>query len=85
MSFNTTSESKVVVLRICVDIPFQLSSALIYYGPQSDIRDKTFAGRNLPESWLFNSEGLNRFPALCENPEERLWLFVLVIGFIFQQ
>ena len=35
------------------------------YGAQLDIRDKTFAYQNLPESSLFISGCLNRFPALC--------------------
>ena len=63
-----TSESKVMVVQICVDIPFPLSSAMIYYGPQSEIRVKTFAGQNFPESSLLNSECLNRFPVLCADP-----------------
>jgi len=74
-----------MVVRICVGIPYQLSSAMIYYGAQSDIRVKTFARRNLLESSLLNSECLNRFPALCGDPKERSWPFVFVMGFIFQQ
>ena len=73
MSFNRTSESKVIVVQICAGIPFQLSSAMIYYGPQPDIRVKTFARWNLPESSLLYFECLNRFLALCGDPEERLW------------
>ena len=85
ISFNRTSESKVIVTRICVGIPFQLLSAMIYYGPQSEIRVKTFASQNFPESSLLNSECLNRFLVLCGDPEERLWSFVFAMGFIFQQ
>ena len=80
-----TSESKVMVLRICVGFPYQLSSPMIYYGPQSDIRVKTFARRNLSESTLFVSECLNWFSALYEDPEEMLWSFVFAKGFTFQQ
>jgi len=80
-----TSESKVMAVRICVGIPFQLSSAMIYYGAQLDIRVKTFERRNLPESSLLNFECLNKFSALCRDPEERLLPFVLAMGFIFQQ
>jgi len=74
-----------MIAPISVGIPFQLSSAVIYYGPQSDIRVKTFAGRNFAESSLLNYESLNRFPALCGDPEERLWPFEFAMGFIFQQ
>ena len=74
-----------MLVRICVGIPFQLSNAMIYCGAQLDIQLKTFARRNLPESSLFNSEGLNRFSALCGDPEERLWPFVFAMGFIFQK
>jgi len=63
-----------MVARICAGIPFQLLSAMMYYGPQSDIRVKTFARWNLPESSLLHSECLNRFPALCRDREERLWV-----------
>ena len=85
MSFNRTSELKVIVVRICVGIPFQLSNAMIYCGAQLDIQLKTFARRNFPESSLFNSECLNRFPTICGDPEERLSPFVFVMGFIFNQ
>ena len=50
-----------MAIRICGGIPFQLLSTMIYYGAQSDIRVKTFARRNLPESSLLNFECLNRF------------------------
>jgi len=85
MCFNRTSESKVMLVRICVGIPFQLSNAMIYCGAQLDIRVKTFVLRNLPESSLLHSECLNRFSSLCGNLEERLWPFEIVMGFIFQQ
>ena len=48
MSFNRESESNVMAVRICVVSPFLLSRAMIYYGPQSDIRVKSFARRNSP-------------------------------------
>ena len=80
-----TTESKVMAIRICVGIRFPLSSSMIYYGPQLDIWVKTFARQNSPESSLLISWCLHRFPALCGDPEERLWPFVFAMGFIFQQ
>ena len=55
ININQTSKSKVMAVRICMGIPFQLSSTMIYYGAQLDIRVKTFARQNLPESSLFKS------------------------------
>ena len=55
-----------MVVQICMGIPFQLSSAMIYYGPQSDIRVKTFARWNLPESSFINFECLDRLPKLIQ-------------------
>ena len=46
---------------------------------------QNFCRQNFPESSLLNSECLNRFPALCEDPEERLWSFLFAMGFLFQQ
>ena len=80
-----TTESKVMVIRICIGIQFPLSSYMIYYGPQLEIRVKTFACQNLAESSLFISRCLQRFLALCEDPEERLWPFAFVMDFIFQR
>ena len=72
-----------MVVRICMGIPYQLPSTMVYYATQSDIRVKTFARQNLPESSLLNSECLISFPALCEDPEERLWPFVFVMASVF--
>jgi len=85
ININRTPVSIVMVIWIIVGIPYQLSSAMIYYGAQLDIWVKTFARQNLPESSLLNFECLNKFPALCGDPEESLLPFVLAMGFIFQQ
>ena len=68
MSFNPESESNVMVVRICMGIPFQLLIAIIYYEPQSDIRVKTFSGRNSPEFYMINFESRDRLLALFEDP-----------------
>ena len=64
-------------------IPFQLLIAMIYYGPQSDIRDKTLARRNSPESSMLNFERRDRLLSLFGDLEEKLWPFVFAMGFIF--
>jgi len=70
--------------RFCGGIPFQLSSTIIYYGAQLDIR-VNFCPSEFARVFLLNYECLNRFSALYGDPEERLWPFVFAMGFIFQQ
>ena len=77
-----TTESKVMAIRICVVIRIPLSSSMIYFGAQSDIRGQTFNCRNLLECSLLIFGCLNRFLTLRGDLEEMLWLFVFLIGFI---
>ena len=56
---------------------------MIYYGPQSDIRVKSFARRNSPESFMINFERRDRLLGLFGDPVEKLWSFVYAMGFIF--
>ena len=39
---NRTSEWKVIVVRICSQLLYSISSISIYYGSQSDIREKSY-------------------------------------------
>ena len=68
MSLDRASESYVMAVRICVVIPFQLLIAMIYNWPQSDIRVKTLARRNPPESSMLNFERRDRFLSLFGDP-----------------
>jgi len=68
MSLDRASESNVMVVRICVGIPFQLLIAMIYYGPQLDIRVKTFSSRNSPEFSMLNFELRDSLLALFGDP-----------------
>jgi len=70
-------------MKVHIGIPFQLMSAMIYFGPQSDIRVKTFARRNSPESSMLSFECRNRLPTLFGDPKENLRPFVFAMGFIF--
>ena len=83
MSLDRASESNVMAVRICMGIPFQLLITMIYYGPQSDMRVKTLACRNLPEFSMLNFESRDRLLVLFEDPVEKLWLLVFAMGFIF--
>jgi len=83
MSLDQASESNVMAVQICVVIPFQLLITMIYYGPQSDIRVKTLARQNSPESSKLNFERRDRLLALFGDPVEKLWSFVFAMGFIY--
>ena len=72
-----------MAVRICLGIPFELLIAMIYYGPQSDIRVNTFARRNSPEYSILNYERRDRLLALFGDPVEKLWSFLYAMGFIF--
>ena len=71
-----------MAVRICMVIPFLLSRAMIYYGPQSDIQVKSFARRNSPESSMIRFERRDRLLGLFGDPVETLWSFVFAMGFI---
>ena len=83
MSLDRASESNVMAVQISMGIPFQLLIAIIYYEPQSDIRDKSFARRNSPESSMINFERRDRLLGLFGDPVEKLWSFVFAMGLIF--
>ena len=81
MSLAQASESNVMAVRICMSIPFRLLIVMIYYGPQSDIRVKTVACVNSPESSMFNFELFDWLLSLFRDPEEKLWPYVFAMGF----
>jgi len=83
MSFNQESESNVMAVRICVVSPFLLSRAMIYYGPQSDIRVKSFSRRNSPEFSMINFERRDKLLGLFGDPVEESWSFEFAMGFCF--
>ena len=83
MSLDRACESNVIAVRIFMGIPFQLLIAMIYYRPQSEIRVKTLAYRNSPESSMLIFERRDRLLALFEDPVENLWPFVFAMGIIF--
>jgi len=73
MSLDQASESNVMAVLICMGVPFQILIAMIYYGPQSYIRVKTFSSRNSPEFSMLNFECRDRLLALLGDPMEKLW------------
>ena len=53
------------------------------YGPQSDIRVKSFASWNSPESSMINFERRDRLLGLFGDLVEKLWSFVFAMSLIF--
>ena len=58
-ALNRTSELKFIVVCICYKLLFSISSILIYYGTQSDIRVKSYCHLNLLRASVFNYECLD--------------------------
>jgi len=56
---NRTSELKVIVVCICYEILFSISSISIYYGIHLDIRVKSYCRLNSPRAFVFNFERLD--------------------------
>ena len=56
---NRTSEQKVIVVGICSEHLFSISSVSIYYGTQSYIRVKSYCGLHLLRASVFNSDPLD--------------------------
>ena len=54
LGLNRTFDSKVMVVLICEEILRSISRVSICYGPQSDVRVKTYHNLNLPKASLLN-------------------------------
>ena len=65
---NRTSELKVIVIWICYELPFSITSVTIYYGTQSDIWVKSYSRLNLLRSSIFNYEHLDILPDSFGHP-----------------
>ena len=83
MGLNHTSESKVIAIWICLEFLSLISSVLIYYGSQSDIRVESYGRLNLPWASKFNFECLNILCNRIRHPSEKLWSFEFIENFHF--
>ena len=72
---NRTSEWKVIVVRICSQLLYSISSVSIYYGSQSDIRVKSYHRLNLVRSSTLNLERLDILPDSIRHPSKKLLSF----------
>ena len=56
---NRTSELNVIVVLICYELPFSITSVSIYYGTQPDIQVKSYCHLNLLRASVLNFECLD--------------------------
>ena len=78
---DLTSESKVVVVWICLMLPCLIASISIYYDPESDIRLKSYGCLNFPYASMFNFERLDILLAWIVHPSQKLWPFEFSLCF----
>ena len=83
-ALNRTSELKVIAVCICYELPFSISSVLIYYRTQSDILVKSYFRLNLIGASNFNLECLNILWNYDGHPSKKLLSFELSTSFCFQ-
>jgi len=81
---NRTFEEKVIVVRICIELVFSITSILIYYGTQSDIRVKSDCGMHLLQVSVFNFECLDILLDSIGHPSKKLLTFEFSTSFHFQ-
>ena len=81
---NRTSESKVTVVRICLELLFSIWNISIYYGTQSDIRVKSSCRLNLLRASVFNFERLDILRDSIRHPSKKLLSFELAESFNIQ-
>jgi len=73
IGLNRTSESKVMAVLICLGLPRLISSILIYYAFEFDIRVKSYDHLVFSRAPLFNFKRLNILLAWIGHPSQKLW------------
>jgi len=73
-----------MAIGIYPGLPCQISSVLIYYGPQPDIQVKSYGRLNLPRALFFNFEHLDILWVSIRHPSKKLWPFEFVWGFLVE-
>jgi len=84
MGHNRTSDSKVIVVWICSELQFSITSVLIYYGIQSDIRIKSYCRLNLLRASVFDYERFDILRDTIGHPSEKLLSLEFSHSFRFQ-
>ena len=81
---NRTSESKVIVVWICSELLFSISSVSICYGTQSDNQVKSYCRLNLLRPSVFYSERLDILRDSIRHPSKNLLSFEFAQSFGIQ-
>ena len=81
---NQTSESKVMVVWICSELLFSISSVSIYYGTQSVIRVKSYCNLHFLRSSIFHYQRLDILRDSIRHSIWQLLLFAFFMSFHFQ-
>jgi len=81
---NWTSELKVVAVCICYELLFSISSVSIYYGTQSNIRDKSYCIFQLLGASNFKFERLDILRDSIINLRKKLLSFEFDTSFHFE-
>ena len=71
MGLKHTSKLKVIAVCTCYEHPFSISSVLIYYGTQSEIRVKSYCRLNLLRASVLNFECLDILRDAIEHPSKK--------------
>ena len=81
---NQTSELKVIVVWLFLELPFSILSVTIYYRAQSNIRVKSYCRLIFLKAFVFNYERLDILRDSIEIPSENLLSFEFTQRFCFQ-
>ena len=81
---DQTSELKVIVVWICSELQFSITSVSIYYGTQSDNRVKSYCRLNLLRASVFHFEHLDILRDSIRHPSKKLLSFEFAQSFSFQ-
>jgi len=79
-----TSKLKVIVVCICYELPFSISSISIYYETQSDIRIKIYCRLIFLRASIFNFERDDIQRDTIGHPSKKLLSFEFAQSFYFQ-
>ena len=83
MGHNRTSDSKVIVVRICSVLQFSTTSILIYIRAQSDIRVKSYCLLIFLRASVFHYERLDILKGSIGHPSQNLFSFDFSWSFRF--
>jgi len=81
---NCTSESKVIVVWICSEPLFSISSVTIYYGTQSVIQVKSYCNLHFLRASVFHYQHLDILRDSIGHPSQKVLSFEFAQSFSFQ-